>query len=218
MKHFTSRIGYPALRAGLVVAALIAAGAASTPARADPPPMASKPADAAAPGRLPGDNPPPRWMLLKPPPVPTPGHPGPDMRNKAIGPSFAQALHAARAALAYCAAKRQAVGVTVIDSSGQPRVALVADGALGGHVYTAVRKGLAALAFKEPTSRVSEQLAAGRIPASRISPDMVPWAGAVPLWQDGRIIGAIAVSGSVSEMDEACARAGAAALGRSAGE
>jgi uncharacterized protein GlcG (DUF336 family) len=217
MKSVTSLIGGPALRAGVIAAALIAAGAATTPSRADPPPMASQPADAAAPGRLPGDNPPPRWMLLKPPPVPTPGHPGPDMRNKAPGPSFAQALHAARAALAYCVARKQAVGVTVIDSSGTPRVALVADGALGGHVYTAVRKGLAALAFKEPTSQVSEQLAAGKISASQITPDMVPWAGAVPLWRGGRIIGAIAVSGSASEKDEACARAGAAALGRSAG-
>ena len=45
----------------------------------------------------------------------------------------------------------------MIDSSGQPRVALVADGAIGGHVYTAVRKGLAALAFGESTSKVSIQ-------------------------------------------------------------
>lgn len=167
-----------------------------------------------APGRLPGDNPPPRAMLLQPPPVPSPGHPGPDMRNKAPGPSFAEALEVARAALVACTARGQKVGVAVIDSSGQPRVALVADGARGGHVYTAVRKGLAALAFQESTSQVSAQLQTGRIRAAQISADMVPWAGAVPLRRGDRIIGAVAVSGSVSEQDEACARAGAAVMRR----
>jgi len=167
---------------------------------------------AKAPGRLPGDNPPPRAMLLQPPPVPSPGHPAPDMRNKAPGPSFARALAVARAALAACTSKGQKVGVAVIDSSGQPRAALVADGALGGNVYTAVRKGLAALAFGEPTSQVSAQLQTGRIHAAQITADMVPWAGAVPLRRNGRIIGAIAVSGSASSQDEACARAGAAVM------
>jgi len=41
---------------------------------------------------------------------------------------------------------------------------------------------------------------------------MVPWAGAIPLRRSGRIIGAIAVSGSASSQDEACARAGALAI------
>ena len=35
-----------------------------------------------APGRLPGDNPPPRAMLLQPPPVPSPGIPGPTCATK----------------------------------------------------------------------------------------------------------------------------------------
>lgn len=169
-------------------------------------------ASVAAPGRLPGDNPPPRGMLLQPPPVPSPGHPAPDMRNRAPAPSVAIALEAARAALAACTAKGQKVGVAVIDSSGQPRAALVADGALGGNVYTAVRKGIAALAFGEPTSAVSAQLQAHRIQPAQITKDMVPWAGAVPLRRNGRIIGAVAVSGSASSQDEACAQAGAAAI------
>ncbi len=161
-----------------------------------------------SPGRLPGDHPPPRWMLLKPPPVPTPGHPGPDMRDHAAGPPLSAALAVAKAALAACTAEGHAVGVAVIDSSGEPRVALVADGALGGNVYTAVRKGLTALAFQEPTSQVSAQLQTHQIDPRRITADMVPWAGAVPLWREGRVVGAVAVSGSKSTQDEACARAG----------
>jgi len=213
MKRFTSRIGCPALYAGAIVAALVAAGATRAPARAESTASAGQ-TPSAAPGRLPGDNPPPRWMLLKPPPVPSARHPAPDMRNEAPGPSLALALEAARAALAACAGKGQQVGVAVIDSSGQPRVALVADGALGGNVYTAVRKGLAALAFAEPTSRVSEQLQTGKVRSAEITRDMVPWAGAIPLRRRGRIIGAIAVSGSASSHDEACARAGALAINK----
>jgi uncharacterized protein GlcG (DUF336 family) len=215
MKPFTRSFTRSALCAGVMVAALIAAGASSTSARADSKTTA-EPIAGQTPGRLPGDNPPPRSMLLQPPPVPSPGHPPPEMRNDAVGPSFAEALVVARAALAACVAKGRNVGVAVIDSSGQPRVALVADGALGGHVYTAVRKGLAALAFKEPTSRVSEQLAAGKIRAADLTADMMPWAGAVPLRRRGSIIGAIGVSGAASSQDEACAQAGAAAFGRSA--
>jgi len=104
------------------------------------------------------------------------------------------------------------VGVAVVDSSGEPRVALVADGALGGNVYTAVRKGLAAIAFAEPTSEVSAQLQTRQIQAAQITADMVPWAGAVPLWRNRQLIGAVAVSGSLSSQDETCARAGAAAI------
>jgi uncharacterized protein GlcG (DUF336 family) len=213
MKRFTSRIAYPALHAFAIVAALIAAGSTPAPARAESTASAGQ-TPSAAPGRLPGDHPPPRWMLLKPPPVPTPGHPAPDMRSKAPGPSLTLALEAARAALAACAGKGQHVGVAVIDSSGQPRVALVADGALGGNVYTAVRKGLAALAFEEPTSQVSEQLQTGKVRSAEITADMVPWAGAIPLRRHGRIIGAIAVSGSASSQDEACAEAGALAINK----
>jgi uncharacterized protein GlcG (DUF336 family) len=178
-------------------------------------PLPAGRAATSVPGRLPGDHPPPRGMLLRPPPVPSPGHPPPDMRNRAPSPSAALALEAARAALAACSAKGQKVGVAVIDSSGQPRAALVADGALGGNVYTAVRKGLAAIAFGEPTSAVSAQLQAHKIRPERITADMVPWAGAVPLLHDGKIIGAVAVSGSASSQDEACARAGARAIAKS---
>jgi uncharacterized protein GlcG (DUF336 family) len=199
---------------------LVGSIATQTPATGETATRAHSPATVgraatSVPGRLPGDNPPPRGMLLQPPPVPSPGHPPPDMRNRAPAPSIARALEAARAALAACSAKGQKVGVAVIDSSGQPRAALVADGALGGNVYTAVRKGLAAIAFGEPTSAVSAQLQAHKIQPAQITRDMVPWAGAVPLLQHGKIIGAVAVSGSASSQDEACARAGARAIARS---
>lgn len=205
--------GRSTLYAGVMAVALSGMIAAATLAKADST-VAAGQASGKVPGRLPGDNPPPRGLLLQPPPVPSPGHPGPDMRNKVPGPTFIQALAMAQAALASCTAHGQNVGVAVIDSSGQPRIGLVADGALGGNVYTAVRKGLAALAFGEPTSRVSAHLQHGGIRATQITADMVPWAGAVPFRRHGKIIGAIAVSGAASSLDEACAKAGAAVMKR----
>jgi uncharacterized protein GlcG (DUF336 family) len=99
--------------------------------------------------------------------------------------------------------------VSVIDSAGQPRVSLTADGATGGHTYTAVRKGLAALAFKVPTSQVAAKLAADKSAAAMVKPNMMTWAGAVPLMKGGKVIGAIGGSGASSQQDEKCAQAGA---------
>lgn len=193
---------------------LIASAQAQTP-----------PAGAAAPGaantatdsnRLPGDNFSPR---MGPPPGGAGGPPGgaqaPNGRppqepgSDAPSPTLAVALEAAQAALDACKKDGYNVGVTVIDSSGQPRVALSADKATGGHVYTAVRKGLAALAFKAPTSDVAKQLAADSSKSSMVKPNMATMAGAVPLVAGGNVIGAIGVSGASSQQDEKCAVAGA---------
>jgi len=181
--------------AALVLAASPLASIAQMPASGDP-------------TRLPGDNPPPRGMHGPPPGGPG-GRPPPEAGSNAPGPSLALAIEAAQAAIAACAADGYKVGASVIDSSGQPRATLSADGANGGHVYTGVRKGLAALAFKEPTSQVSAQ--AGTDPAveGRITPNMAPMAGAVPLMAGDQVIGAIGVSGASSVQDERCALAGA---------
>jgi uncharacterized protein GlcG (DUF336 family) len=160
--------------------------------------------------RLPGDNPPPRAMLLQPPPTPGPGsRPPPEPGTDAPGPPLSLALEAVQAALDACKADGYKVGVSVVDSLGQPRAAMSADGARGGHVYTAVRKGLTAVAFSEPTSLVSSQLQTDPSVANRLKPGMMPWAGAVPLTAGGHVIGAIGVSGASSMQDEKCARAGA---------
>jgi uncharacterized protein GlcG (DUF336 family) len=158
--------------------------------------------------QLPGDNPPPRGMR-GPPPGGTGGRPPPEAGTTAPGPSLALAIEAAQAAIAACAADGYKVGASVIDSSGQPRAALSADGANGGHVYTGVRKGLVALAFNEPTSQVSAQADGDKSVQARIMPNMAPMAGAVPLRAGDRLIGAIGVSGASSVQDEKCALAGA---------
>lgn len=179
-------------------------------AQSAPPPGGPDPNAAPAdPTRLPGDRAPPRGMRPPPPPPGAGGKPPPEPGTNAPGPSLSLALEAAQAAIAACAADGYKVGVSVIDSSGQPRASLSADGATGSHVYTGTRKALAALAFKEPTSQVSAQIATDKSAEARTTPNMALMAGAVPLMVGDQAIGAIGVSGASSLQDEKCAMAGA---------
>jgi len=165
---------------------------------------------------LPGDH-----IMHGPPPGGGPGGPGgpggtppggrppPEAGTNAPGPTLAQALEAAQAALAACKADGYNIGVSVVDSSGEPRVTLSADGATGGHVYTGVRKALAALAFQVPSGQVAAKVSADPAAAKLVTPKMATMAGAVPLMKGGKVIGAIGASGASSLQDEKCAIAGA---------
>jgi uncharacterized protein GlcG (DUF336 family) len=198
------------LASAIMLAGVSAAFAQSAPGAGASPEAGPAPAAAPAdPTRLPGDNPPPSGRRMGPPPGAAVGRPPPEAGSDAPSPPLALALEAAQAALAACAADGYKVGVSVIDSAGQPRVALSADGATGGHVYTGVRKGLAALAFKTPTSQVAAKLNSDASAAGMVKPNMTAMAGAVPLMSGGQVIGAIGVSGASSQQDEKCAAAGA---------
>lgn len=188
-----------ALLVTVTLAAMLPASRAQAPA--------SSPDD---PTRLPGDRVMPRGMHF--PPMPAGTRPPPEPGSDAPGPSLALAIEAAQAAIAACANDGYKVGASVIDSSGQPRVTLAADGATGGHVYTGIRKGLAALAFQEPTSQVSAQADKDKSVEARIAPNMAPMAGAVPLRRGAQVIGAVGVSGASGPQDEKCAAAGVAAI------
>jgi len=147
--------------------------------------------------------------------VPFPGGgPPPWSRGPlAAGPSLAAATKAAQTAIAVCASTAHAlIGVSVLDSIGQPKVTMAADGARGWHIYNATRKALTAVGFSEPSSKVAADLGKPEV-AARIKPNMTTMAGAVPLMAGSRLMGAIGVSGAMGgEQDEKCAAAGAAAI------
>lgn len=139
------------------------------------------------------------------------GPPPWDSGPLAAGPTAAEAFGGARAAIAACAAQHFPIGVSVIDSIGQPRATMVADGARGWHTYSSLRKALTALALEEPSSLAMKEVAGATPLAVRIKPYMTTMPGAVPLVVRGKLIGAIGVSGGRSgEIDESCAKAGAA--------
>jgi uncharacterized protein GlcG (DUF336 family) len=171
----------------------------------------------ASPASLPGDTLPPFGMLdssgkFTPPPQRPPGgaaRPTPRPPVSIRGPALDLAIEAARAAVDTCAAGGFYIGASVIDTSGQPRAAVEAEGSDGGHVYVAVRKALVALAFKMPSSKASLSVQTEKALLARVTPNMFVMEGAVPIMVGNEIIGAIGASGAAGgDQDEVCAIAG----------
>lgn len=179
----------------------------------------------AGPRSLPGDLLPPFAMLDArgelPPPPPLPegaihAGPGSPPESKAPGPNLDQALMFARAAVKACGEGGHRVGATVIDSAGEARAMLTADGSDGSHVFVAMRKALVALEFAMPSSQAATLVANDTAQLERVTPAMFVEGGAVPILRGGQVIGAIGVSGAAGKVigaqDEACAMAGLQAV------
>ena len=125
------------------------------------------------------------------------------------GPALSLAIEAARAAVDACSAGGFYIGASVIDTSGQPRATVEAEGSDGGHVYVAVRKALVALTFRMPSSKAAEAAQTDKVMRARVTPNMFVMEGAVPLMAGNEIIGAIGASGAAGgDQDEVCAIAG----------
>ena len=121
------------------------------------------------------------------------------------------ALEAAKVALDTCKGLDQKVGVSVLDSAGELRLVLAADGAANRGVQNSALKAKAALAFEIPSGQVAERAKTDTAIAARLAanPTWLARAGAVPVSVGGTLIGAIGVGGARgSEKDEACAVAG----------
>lgn len=175
----------------------------------------------ASPRSLPADNLPPFGMLddqgqlVPAPPIPAGGlhrGPGSQPESTARGPSMAVAMEAVHAAVEACAQAGYRVGASVIDSAGEARAMLTADGADGSHVFVAMRKALAALIFRMPSSTASEQVPKDKALLARVTPNMFVEGGALPIKVGDAVIGALGVSGAggspIGHQDELCAAAG----------
>jgi uncharacterized protein GlcG (DUF336 family) len=174
-----------------------------------------------SPRSLPADNLPPFRMLdaqgnLVPlPALPPAGlHQGPGAapESTARGPSLVLALEAAQSAIESCRAKGYRIGVTIIDSSGEARAMITADGADGSHVFVAMRKALTALAFEMPSAKAADAITGDKALLARVKPNMFVMGGALPISVNHQTIGAIGVSGAAGmpfgHQDEVCAAAG----------
>jgi uncharacterized protein GlcG (DUF336 family) len=166
---------------------------------------------------LPGDRLPPFGMLdqngqLKPQPARPPGAPAAAGGNNVApphsdvpAPSLEIALEGARAAIADCVMRGRRGGVAVVDSAGEARVMMSADGEDGSHVFVAQRKTLTALEFKMTSAEARDAVAKDPSLIARVTPAMFVMFGAIPITQRGQIIGAIGYSGGD---DVNCATAG----------
>ncbi len=179
-------------------------------------PFGDKPA---GPQSLPGDNLPPFNMLdeqgrLRPMPrLEGPIHgAGGSPESSAPGPSLAVANRMALAAVRACSRQGYRVGVAVVDSAGEARAMLTADGADGSHVFVAMRKAITALTLGMPSSDAARRIATGQVTLAKVTPAMFVMGGALPIFRRGRLIGAIGSSGAAGSppgaKDEECAAAG----------
>ncbi len=99
----------------------------------------------------------------------------------------------------------------VVEPSGELVLFEKMDGTQYGSVAVAQEKARSAALFKRSTKAFSDAVAAGRVAVISL-PGALPIEGGVPIVVQGRIVGAIGVSGGTSEQDGEIAAAGLAAL------
>ncbi len=131
------------------------------------------------------------------------------------GPSItlAQAKRVAEAALAPAHANGWTMVIAIVDPGGYLVYLEKMDQTQVGSIAIAESKARSAAIFKRPTQTFQERLASGGdgLLVLRLK-DAIPVEGGLPIIVDGKLIGALGVSGGSSAEDEVCADAGAAAL------
>ena len=109
----------------------------------------------------------------------------------------------------------QPVNIAVVDAGGSLVAHVRMDGAWIGSVDISIKKAYTARAFDLPTADLAENAQPGGqfygIDASNNGRIMI-FAGGVPLQADGKVVGAVGVSGGQGEQDQEVAKAAAAAL------
>ena len=123
------------------------------------------------------------------------------------------AKKAAAAALAEARKNNWNMAVAVVDPSGNLVYYEKMDNTQLGSAKVSVNKARSAALFKRPTKAFQDALAGGGAGLRILGLEgAVPVEGGVPLIVDGKIIGAIGLSGDLSEHDAQCAKAGADAV------
>jgi glc operon protein GlcG len=120
------------------------------------------------------------------------------------------ARKAAAPALAEAAKNNWNVAVAIVDPGGNLVYYEKMDNTQLGSANVAIDKARSAALFKRPTKAFQDALAAGgdSVRILRLQ-GAVPVEGGIPLVADGKIVGAIGVSGATSAQDAQCAKAGA---------
>ncbi len=117
------------------------------------------------------------------------------------------------AAVAVAEAKKNnfTMVVTIVDSSGSLTYLEKIDGTQIASVDVAIGKARTANNFKRPTKVFEDGVAGGRNVLISL-PDAILIEGGIPLIVEGKIIGAIGVSGGTSQQDGQIAEAAVASL------
>ncbi len=123
------------------------------------------------------------------------------------------AKKAAAPALAEAAKNNWKVAVAIVDPAGNLVYYEKMDDTQLGSANVAIDKARSAARFKRPTKAFQDALAAGGQGLRVLGLEgVVPVEGGFPLVMDGKIVGAIGVSGAASAQDAQCSKAGADSL------
>jgi glc operon protein GlcG len=123
------------------------------------------------------------------------------------------AKKAAAAALAEARKNNWTMAAAVVDPAGDLVYFEKVDGTQAASVDIAIDKARSSARFKRPTKALQDVLAAGGAGLRLLAlQGAVPVDGGVPLLMDGKIVGAIGLSGGTSDQDGLCAKAGADTL------
>ncbi len=127
-------------------------------------------------------------------------------------------LEGARQVIAAAATEARRLGAggafAVVDEGGALLALDRLDGTFAASAPIAIGKARTAAIFQRPTRAFEEAIRGGRTPMLALS-DFTPLQGGVPIVVDGRVVGAIGVSGAQSaQQDEELAQVGVAAAKR----
>jgi uncharacterized protein GlcG (DUF336 family) len=107
------------------------------------------------------------------------------------------------------------VAITILDSGGNWVMFHRFDNTQLSSIEFSEGKARTALEFKRPSKALDDAIAAGGAGMRLLAlKNITPIEGGLPLIVDGKIIGAIGVSGALSSQDAQIAKAGADALTR----
>ena len=127
--------------------------------------------------------------------------------------SLENAKKAAAPALAEAVKNHWSMAVAVVDPSGNLVYYEKMDDTQLGSANVAIDKARSAALFKRPTKVLQDALAAGGEGLRLLKiQGAIPVEGGIPLVMEGKIVGAIGVSGGASAQDGQCAKAGAEAI------
>lgn len=125
-------------------------------------------------------------------------------------------LEAAKKAMAASEAEAKKnnwpVAIAILDTTGSLILLVKLDSTQTGSVDIAIGKARTALDFRRPTKALQDVVAGGGAGLRLLSArNVTALEGGVPVIADGKVVGAIGVSGVTSEQDAQVAMAGAAA-------
>jgi len=134
---------------------------------------------------------------------------GEPLQKKSL--SLEDARKASAAAVTEAKKNKWNMAIAVVDDGGHLVYFERIDDTQFGSVDVAIGKARTAASFKRPTKALEDPLNAGQY-AILAFPNSLPREGGLPIFSDGKFVGAIGVSGGKSSEDAQVAKAGVDAL------